>query len=127
LEKLGARGQVKADQKVFLVRDPKRGLKAATARLHYPAYSSRALRRCFITRCIELGIDFKTIAAWQGHRDGGVLVAKTYGHLRSEHSENMARKLVDSSLPGGESDKPAKAKEPNGAVSSIVAEVVANV
>ena len=25
---------------------------------------------------IELGVDFKTISAWQGHQDGGVLIAK---------------------------------------------------
>ncbi len=42
----------------------------------------------------EKGVDFKTIASWQGHRDGGVLIAKTYSHLRNEHSENMAKKLV---------------------------------
>ena len=51
-------------------------------------------RRCFITRAIEKGVDFKTIASWQGHRDGGVLIAKTYSHLRNEHSDNMAKKLV---------------------------------
>src|SRR5207249_11109611 len=28
----------------------------------------RALRRCFITRAIELGVDSKTISAWHGHQ-----------------------------------------------------------
>jgi len=32
-----------------------------------PAPLNRPLRRCFVTRAIELGIDFKTIASWQGH------------------------------------------------------------
>jgi len=30
-------------------------------------------------------VDFKAIAGWLGHKDGGVLAAKTYGHLRNEH------------------------------------------
>jgi hypothetical protein len=42
-----------------------------------------------------MGIDFKTIAAWQGHQDGGVLIAKTYSHLRNEHADKMAEKLAD--------------------------------
>ncbi len=76
------------------IRNPKKALDAACQRLKFPHFSSRASRRCFITRAIELGVDFKTISAWQGHQDGGVLIAKTYSHLRNEHSDNMAKKLV---------------------------------
>jgi hypothetical protein len=32
-------------------------------------------------RHFEAGVDFKVIVGWIGHKDGGVLVAKTYGHL----------------------------------------------
>jgi hypothetical protein len=39
-------------------------------------------------------VDFKTISAWVGHKDGGVLVAKTYGHLSDVHSAEMARKMT---------------------------------
>ena len=70
------------------------GAPAGKTRLGFSHFSPRSLRRCFMTRAIELGIDFKTIASWQGHRDGGVLIAKTYSHLRNEHSDNMAKKLV---------------------------------
>jgi site-specific recombinase XerD len=52
------------------------------------------MRHFFCSNCIEEGIDFKTIAEWLGHKDGGVLVAKTYGHLRSEHSNAMAKKIT---------------------------------
>ena len=38
-------------------------------------------------------MDFKAIAGWLGHRDGGVLAAKTYGHLRNEHSAAMAQRM----------------------------------
>lgn len=42
----------------------------------------------------EAGIGFKVIAGWVGHKDGGVLVAKTYGHLRDEHSTLMATRMT---------------------------------
>jgi hypothetical protein len=39
------------------------------------------------------GIDYKTIAYWVSHRDGGVLIGKLYGHLDTAHSEEMTDKL----------------------------------
>jgi integrase len=48
------------------------------------------LRRMFITRAIERGVDVKVIAQWQGHRDGGRLILSTYSHVRPEHSNRMA-------------------------------------
>jgi integrase len=94
LEKLKAQGNIHVGRPIFRVRDPKKALSAACQRLKLPHFSPRSLRRCFVTRAIERGVDFKTLASWQGHRDGGVLIARTYSHLRSEHSDNMARKLA---------------------------------
>jgi len=98
LDRLKSRGQIQRGKQVFKVRDPKKALAAACKALNYPAYSARAFRRLFITRAVEQGVDFKTIAAWQGHRDGGVLVAKTYSHLRDAHSKEMA-KLITARKP----------------------------
>jgi len=95
LRRLEAKGNIKADQNIFRVESPKKALSAACERLKLPAFSPRSLRRCFITRAIELGVDFKTIDSWQGHRDGGVLIAKTYSHLRNEHSDAMAQRLKE--------------------------------
>ena len=39
------------------------------------------------------GIDFMTIAAWVGHKDGGVLIGKVYGHLANEHRKAMGERL----------------------------------
>jgi hypothetical protein len=39
------------------------------------------------------GVDFMTIAAWVGHRDGGVLIGKVYGHLANEHRKAMAQRV----------------------------------
>ena len=40
------------------------------------------------------GIDFMTIASWLGHKDGGILIGKVYGHLLDEHRQKMAAKLT---------------------------------
>ena len=70
-QRFRANGRLQNGEAVFRKRDPKKALSNACVRLKYPHFGTRALRRCFITRAIELGVDFKTIARWQGHRDGG--------------------------------------------------------
>ena len=71
--------------------DCKKGLESACKRLRYPHFSPRSLRRFFITSALRLGIDVATVAAWQGHGDGGALVLKTYGDtVKLEHSLKMA-------------------------------------
>jgi integrase len=52
------------------------------------------LRHYFASMAIMAGIDFKTIAEWLGHQDGGMLVGKVYGHLLPEHRKLMAKLLV---------------------------------
>jgi hypothetical protein len=39
------------------------------------------------------GIDFMTIAKWVGHKDGGMLIGRTYGHLADEHTKRAAQKV----------------------------------
>jgi integrase len=52
------------------------------------------LRYLFCSFCVMAGIDFMTIAAWLGHKDGGILIGKVYGHLLDEHRQKMAAKLT---------------------------------
>ena len=33
--------------------------------------------------CVMKDISFMAIARWVGHRDGGVLIGKVYGHLNA--------------------------------------------
>jgi integrase len=82
------------DQRLFKLNDAKKALAGACKRLHLPTFSQRSLRRMFITRCIELGVDIKVIAEWQGHRDGGRLILSTYSHVRPAHSAAMAMLLT---------------------------------
>jgi integrase len=51
------------------------------------------LRHLFATRCIESGVDIPTVSRWLGHKDGGALAMKTYGHLRDDHSQAIAAKV----------------------------------
>jgi integrase len=51
------------------------------------------LRHYFCSVCVMAGIDFMTIAAWLGHKDGGILVGKVYGHLLDQHRQQAAKRV----------------------------------
>ncbi|MFZ0916683.1 MAG: site-specific integrase [Candidatus Udaeobacter sp.] len=51
------------------------------------------LRHYFCSVCVMAGIDFLTIASWLGHKDGGILVGKVYGHLLDEHRQRAAKRV----------------------------------
>lgn len=51
-------------------------------------------RHFFISMAVMSGIDYMTIARWVGHKDGGVLIGKVYGHLSNEHTQRQAKRLV---------------------------------
>jgi integrase len=75
------------------VRECPISLRHACEKLGLPHLRHHDLRHLFATRCIESGVDIPTVARWLGHKDGGALAMKTYGHLRNEHSQEMARKV----------------------------------
>ena len=93
-----------ATDPVFAVFNPKVALENACSRLGLPNYTARSLRRMHITRCLELGIDPQTIAAWQGHRDGGQLILRTYGRVSKAHQMNMAMRLSPKITPIAQGD-----------------------
>jgi integrase len=51
-------------------------------------------RHYFISHCVMSGVDYMTIAKWVGHRDGGILIGKVYGHLNDEHAKQQAERVV---------------------------------
>jgi integrase len=59
-----------------------------------PKFGFHDCRHFFISMCVMSGIDFMTIARWVGHRDGGILIGKIYGHLSSEHAQRQASRLL---------------------------------
>ena len=93
LERL-CKGKANRD-KIFKIANAKHALTNACKRLGLPPFNQRSLRRMFITRAIERGVDVKVIAQWQGHRDGGKLILDTYSHVRQPHSDRMAALMVD--------------------------------
>jgi integrase len=78
-------------ERLFQINEARKALTNACVRLGLAHFTHRSLRRMFITRAIELGVDVKTIAQWQGHRDGGLLILKAYSHVRPIHSQRMAQ------------------------------------
>lgn len=50
------------------------------------------LRHRCASVAVMAGLDFMTVAAWLGHRDGGILVGKIYGHLSDTHKAQAAAK-----------------------------------
>ena len=51
-------------------------------------------RHFFISMAVMSNIDYMTIARWVGHRDGGILIGKVYGHLSNEHTQRQAQRLL---------------------------------
>jgi integrase len=60
----------------------------------FPRFGFHDLRHHFVSTAVMAGIDFMTIARWVGHRDGGVLIGKVYGHLADDHRKRMADRLT---------------------------------
>jgi integrase len=83
----------RADKTVMRVSRCSASLKNACRRLALPQITHHDLRHLFATTCIESGVDIPTVARWLGHKDGGALAMKVYGHLRDEHSQEMAKKV----------------------------------
>jgi integrase len=82
------------DAKVFRVRECQKALDRACKKIGGDRITHHDLRHLFATRCIESGVDIPTVSRWLGHKDGGALAMKTYGHLRREHSIAQAQRVT---------------------------------
>jgi integrase len=65
----------------------------AAAKIGMKRITHHDLRHLFATICIESGVDIRTVSRWLGHKDGGALCMKTYGHLRQDHSFAQAQRV----------------------------------
>ncbi len=95
----------KAPDSDWLFPSPQRGKKDLGARTFHESlrlvrthagmagFQFHDCRHHFISMAVMSGVDFMTIAAWVGHRDGGVLIGKVYGHLANEHRKAMADRV----------------------------------
>jgi integrase len=100
LERLKAeRKDEKSSEPVMRVFECQKSLNRATEELKIKRITHHDLRHLFATRCIESGVDIPTVSRWLGHKDGGALAMKVYGHLRDQHSVAMAQKVTFSNRP----------------------------
>jgi len=78
---------------VMLVHECQGAIDTACKKLEISRFTHHDLRHLFATRCIESGVDIPTVSRWLGHKDGGALAMRVYGHLRDSHSAAMAQKV----------------------------------
>ena len=105
-----ARPVTDSNARIFDIASPRRAMQLACTRAGLKQFSVHSLRHFFASNAIESSINFKVISEWLGHSDGGILVAKTYGHMPAEYSVAMAQKMSFEAL----TDAPqASSPEPN--------------
>ena len=78
------RGEPKSG-KVFKVLNPKKAIDSACAKLSLKKFTARNFRQMNIIHNLRSGVAPKTIAKWQGHQDGGVLIMNVYSEVISEN------------------------------------------
>ncbi len=93
-ERIKPKQKIESTERIIHISSAKKAISHACKKTGLPHFHHHLFRHFFVSQAIENGVDFKTIAAWVGHKDGGVLVAKTYGHLTDVHSAEMAKKMT---------------------------------
>lgn len=80
--------------KVMQVFECQKAMNSAAIKAKMERITHHDLRHLFATRCIESGVDIPTVSRWLGHKDGGALAMRVYGHLRDQHSNEMAQRVT---------------------------------
>jgi integrase len=88
-----ARADEASSAKVFRVNECQHSMDTAGEKIGMARITHHDLRHFFATVSIESGVDIPTVSRWLGHKDGGALAMRTYGHLRREHSIAQAQKV----------------------------------
>jgi integrase len=99
VDALKAKGRLAVGKPVVEWRNPRKALAAACERLDLPVYEPRALRRSFIVHALEIGVDPRLVARWQGHKDA-TLIFRVYGrHIDAQHEQRQAQKMGNGTDP----------------------------
>src|SRR5258706_485609 len=88
------RPDAKPEDPVMRVKECQGAINRSCRALRIPRFTHHDLRHLFATRCIESGVDIPTVSRCLGHKAGGALAMKVYGHLREQHSVNMAQRVA---------------------------------
>jgi hypothetical protein len=81
------------NDRIVPIKSARKCLQTACKKLGLPQFTHHDFRHFFATTCIESGVDIPTVSRWLGHKDGGALAMKRYGHLRQEHSFAMIKRV----------------------------------
>lgn len=79
---------------VLITKHCRKALATACKQIGIKEVTHHDFRHYFATRCIEAGVDIPTISKWLGHKDGGALALKVYGHLRDDYSQQQAESVI---------------------------------
>ncbi len=90
---LASRPDAPSAEGLFRVHECQKAMDRAAKKIGMARVTHHDLRHFFATVCIESGVDIPTVSRWLGHKDGGALAMRTYGHLRREHSVSQAKKV----------------------------------
>jgi hypothetical protein len=93
LRRMNAENKPKPTDRIISIKSARKCLQTACENLELPQFTHHDFRHFFATTCIESGVDIPTVSRWLGHKDGGALAMKRYGHLRQEHSLAMIKKV----------------------------------
>jgi len=93
LARLKAEKNPQPTDRIIQFNSARKCLQTACKKLGLPQFTHHDFRHFFATTCIESGVDIPTVSRWLGHKDGGALAMKRYGHLRQEHSFAMIKKV----------------------------------
>ncbi len=94
LERLKTERTPKPEDRISLHDSAKKCLETASRRLEMHKFHHHDFRHFFATTCIESGVDIPTVSRWLGHKDGGALAMRVYGHLRQDHSNAMVGRVL---------------------------------
>jgi len=97
---ISEREKTKDEDGLFLVHECQKSMDRSAKKVGMKRITHHDLRHFFATVCIEKAVDIPTVSRWLGHKDGGALAMRTYGHLRREHSLAQAAKV--SFIPAAE-------------------------
>ena len=86
---------------MLAVNEAQKSIDSAARRVGISRLTHHDLRHLFATTLIEHGIDIPTVARLLGHKDGGALAMRTYGHLRDEHAQKVMARVSysDQAIP----------------------------
>ncbi len=95
----GQRGRVQPEDPILRTKQCKKALNQACRIAKVPHLSHQSMRHFFIKSAVEARVDYRVIAEWVGHTDGGAHIGRTYDRYSPQNSLDMAARMTFSFLP----------------------------